>query len=417
MDEGGGTTHRRSTDLRARGWSRAGVTGEADELLGVLIDGRYEVLERVGAGAMGIVYRARHVHLEGFVAIKVVRAALSQLSGAVERFRREAQAASAIGDPRIAVVRDFGRLPDGRAYLVMEHVDGSGLDVHLAAGPFPWERAVSVARQLALGLASAHAAGIVHRDLKPENVLLVPRGDDDRVKIVDFGVAKLERAAAKITAAGQLVGTPQYMSPEQCAGADVDHRTDVSLARDDPLRDGHGRPAVRGRRHRRAAAAPAARDAEASVGALRDPAGARAGDPHLPRQGSRRPLRVDGRARAGAGAGGRRTGRGDRADGCRAGDAAPPRRTAGARPRRARDPRAHRGRGGARHLAADARERALAQRSPRPGAAAGPAGHPGRLDAGRGGRAGSRRRSPRPPSASRRIRRAPPCSPRASCSA
>lgn len=198
-----------------------------DPLLGRLVDDRYRMIRRLGAGGMGIVYEAKHEVLNTRLAIKVLRKEAAGDEEALERSRREAQAASAIGSEHIVDVRDFGRLEDGSTYVVMELIDGKDLFAIVRAAPIAWGRACRIGAQVCDALFAAHEQGIVHRDLKLENVLLTERrGEPDFVKIVDFGIAKVQ-GGAKITLAGRVMGTPEYMSPEQCAGRGVDHRTDI----------------------------------------------------------------------------------------------------------------------------------------------------------------------------------------------
>jgi TolB-like protein/predicted Ser/Thr protein kinase len=195
--------------------------------------GPFEVLEPLGAGGMGEVYRARDTRLGRIVAVKVLRPDVAADPNRVERFEREARAASALNHPNIVTIHDVG--VEGRtSYIAMEWVDGSPLRDLVAPGrPQPIPAVVSLGAQIAEGLAAAHAAGIVHRDLKPDNVMVTA---DGLAKILDFGLAKLVAAGDEAmsqlatesggTAAGVLLGTVGYMSPEQAAGRVVDHRSD-----------------------------------------------------------------------------------------------------------------------------------------------------------------------------------------------
>src|SRR6478735_5154852 len=202
---------------------------EADVAVGKELDGRYVVDAVLGKGGMGVVYEGRHTLIGKRVAIKVLRQELANDGAVTSRFLQEARAASAVGSPHIVDVTDFGSLPDGRPYLVMEHIDGESLAGTLAREKrLPEARILRIGKQIARALSAAHTAGIVHRDLKPDNVMLVARsGDADFVKIVDFGIAKMEAATTQITRHGSLFGTPSYMSPEQAMGGAVDGRTDV----------------------------------------------------------------------------------------------------------------------------------------------------------------------------------------------
>ncbi len=199
-----------------------------DPLIGQVLDGRYRVESVLGEGGMGLVYKAVHVTLRKPLAIKVLRPEVSKNEQIVARFRQEAQSASAIGNQHIIDISDFGELQDGSTYFVMEFLTGSALTVSLERGRFSSQRTIHVAKQLCRALGAAHEIGVVHRDMKPDNVQLIERGNDkDFVKVLDFGIAKVGGGQSKLTQAGQVFGTPHYMSPEQCAGTAVDHRTDI----------------------------------------------------------------------------------------------------------------------------------------------------------------------------------------------
>lgn len=201
----------------------------ADPLLGALIDGRYRIDRAIGEGGMGVVYQATHVALQKRFALKVLRGEMARDQEVVQRFVQEAQASSSIGHANIIDISDFGRLPDGTFYFVMEYLDGESLtDLIARSGGLTPQQAVPIIEQMASALSAAHESGIVHRDLKPDNVFLVRRGSArDFVKILDFGIAKVGGAASKLTRTGMIFGTPHYMSPEQAAGQAVDKRTDI----------------------------------------------------------------------------------------------------------------------------------------------------------------------------------------------
>jgi eukaryotic-like serine/threonine-protein kinase len=199
------------------------------DLVGQVIADRYHVLRKLGEGAMGQVYLAEHVKMGRECAVKVMHPALLNDADAVSRFNREASNASRIVHSNVATVFDFGETPDGITYLAMEYVDGGSVGALLRReGMLAVPRAVGLARQMADALAAAHDLGIVHRDLKPENVM-VTRGRSGResVKVVDFGIAKAAGQAQHVTQTGLVIGTPDYMSPEQLGGAEADARTDV----------------------------------------------------------------------------------------------------------------------------------------------------------------------------------------------
>ena len=202
-------------------------------LLGTVVAGRYFVRKLLGSGGMGAVYEAEHVQLKKRVALKVLHGHMSVKPEVQARFEREAVAAGRINHPGVAAATDFGRLPDGAFYLVLEYVDGSSLaDVLLDTPVLPPERAFRITVQICAALVAAHGQGIVHRDLKPDNVMLSGLGDEDFVKVLDFGIAKMQseepaEGQARLTRAGLVFGTPEYMSPEQARGSLVDHRTDL----------------------------------------------------------------------------------------------------------------------------------------------------------------------------------------------
>ncbi len=204
-----------------------------ENLIGIIVANRYLVHRLLGHGGMGSVYEAEHVQLKKRVALKVLHGHLSVKPEVQARFEREAVAAGRITHPGVAAAHDFGRLPDGSFYLVLEHVDGVSLARVLKESPaFDVERAFRIMVQICSALAAAHAQGVIHRDLKPDNVMLVSAGEDDVVKVLDFGIAKIQTGespseAQRLTQAGLVFGTPEYMSPEQARGAQVDHRTDL----------------------------------------------------------------------------------------------------------------------------------------------------------------------------------------------
>ncbi len=206
----------------------------SDPLLGSVLVGRYEILTLLGEGSMGAVYRGVEIGTRRPVAIKVLLPHLIAHDQMRARFDREASAAMRIRHPNCVRVFEYG-VDRGMAFLVMELLEGQDLFAELAArGRLSEERAVRIVIQIAGALGAAHAEGIVHRDLKPENVMLAVDAAGDRVKLLDFGIAKqidraidLDQDVDAITVAGSLIGTPAYMAPEQCQGTDVTALTDL----------------------------------------------------------------------------------------------------------------------------------------------------------------------------------------------
>ena len=201
-----------------------------DPLIGRVIADRYLVLARLGEGGMGRVYLAEHVKMTRQCAVKVMNPSLMHDSESLARFAREASSAARILHPNVAAVFDYGEA-DKIVYLVMEYVDGESLSAILARdGALDPRRAIDLARQIADGLSAAHELGIVHRDLKPDNVIVAhTRGGKETPKIVDFGIAKAlsDSAEDALTRSGLVIGTPEYMSPEQLLGDPVDARADI----------------------------------------------------------------------------------------------------------------------------------------------------------------------------------------------
>ncbi len=210
----------------------------SDPYVGRTLDGKFLIEKLLGVGGMGRVYRAQQLSLDKTVCVKVLRTGMMQDETLVRRFHREARAASRLNHPNSITVIDFGQAAeDGSLYIVMEYVPGKDLSKIIAGEhPIPEERLVHIMDQVLSALADAHAAGIVHRDLKPENIMVTDlRGTRDFVKVLDFGIAKLQEAEsqaadASLTQAGMVCGTPEYMSPEQARGETLDARSDIYAA-------------------------------------------------------------------------------------------------------------------------------------------------------------------------------------------
>jgi serine/threonine-protein kinase len=202
-----------------------------DRTVGRILGTRYRVLSRLGEGGMGTVYLCEHAVLGRRYAVKVLRPELAKDPELVERFRNEAIAASRIGGDHVVDVVDFGVETDGAIFYVMEALEGRSLGAILAEeGPFGVDRALGLLEQVCRALAAAHARRVVHRDVKPDNVFVVRRADGaECAKVIDFGISQVtpDDGHARLTRAGTIIGTPEYMAPEQAAGEPVDHRADV----------------------------------------------------------------------------------------------------------------------------------------------------------------------------------------------
>ncbi len=211
-------------------------TASQSPLVGSIIDNKVRLEAILGQGGMGAVYRGRHLLLERTVAVKLLRPEILTVEGSLERFFREARTAAATEHPNIVTVYDFGKLPDGGAYLILEFVEGKGLrTILMEQGALPPSLALPILREVCAAVEFAHRRNIIHRDLKPDNIMLKRHDDGSAtVKVLDFGLAKTVEEAetsSSITRTGELVGTPAYMSPEHCSGEDLDARSDLySLA-------------------------------------------------------------------------------------------------------------------------------------------------------------------------------------------
>lgn len=208
---------------------------QPDPLVGRVLAGRYRLIAKLGQGGMGAVYKGEHVKMNRLTAIKILAPELANNAEFVARFQREAETASHINHPNAVIIYDFGEAEDGLVYLAMEFLEGRPLSsIIRREGPLPLNRVARIIRQAAEALNAAHQIGIVHRDFKPDNVMICQRAGQELVKVLDFGIAKQIRVDPKheaLTQTGFVLGTPQYMSPEQVLGEQLDPRSDLySLA-------------------------------------------------------------------------------------------------------------------------------------------------------------------------------------------
>jgi serine/threonine-protein kinase len=212
------------------------TSSEEDPMIGRVIAGRYRLIEKLGQGGMGAVYKGQHVKINRLTAIKVLTSELVSNQEFIARFQREAEMASQIDHPNAVAIYDFGEAEDGLIYIAMEFVNGKPLSAILKKdGTLALDRVVRIAKQAAEALGAAHGLGIIHRDFKPDNIMICDKpGRPDWVEVVDFGIAKRavsDTQQTGLTQVGFVLGTPLYMSPEQVMGEDLDPRSDLySLA-------------------------------------------------------------------------------------------------------------------------------------------------------------------------------------------
>lgn len=209
----------------------SGGDEDEDVRIGEIMRG-YELLERLGGGSMGIVYRARHVEIGKLAAVKVLRPSLSNRREVVERFLQEARAASRIDSPHVVGITDFGETADGAPFFIMDLLEGQTLgELIRGRERLPFEELRPILAEVLRALSAAHARGVVHRDMKPDNIMLAETSHGVAVKVLDFGIAKVvdeeDGEHDKITRTGMIVGTAAYMSPEQAQSQPLDHRADL----------------------------------------------------------------------------------------------------------------------------------------------------------------------------------------------
>ncbi|MCC6994990.1 MAG: protein kinase [Deltaproteobacteria bacterium] len=207
---------------------------DVDPLVGSVLNGRYRIDGKLGEGGFGAVYKGVQLNMNREVALKVLHPDLKSDANVVARFMREAQASCGLRDAHTITTFDFDKTPDGTLYIAMELLKGHSIHAATRSGPLEWQRVVRILEQMCSSLGEAHGQGIVHRDIKPENIYLERRGaDNDFVKVLDFGIAKIMKGDsstggnAQLTAMGQTLGTLEYMSPEQLMGKPLDGRSDI----------------------------------------------------------------------------------------------------------------------------------------------------------------------------------------------
>ncbi|MBI4851899.1 MAG: protein kinase [Acidobacteria bacterium] len=205
-------------------------TKPTDSLVGTLFDGKYRIEEKIGQGGMAVVYRATHIFMERLVAIKFLRGDYLNKDVIIERFKQEARAAGRIQHPNAVAIIDFGVTSDNTFYLVMEYLEGATLRRYIRnEGPLPADDTINILSQVSDAIEAAHKVGVVHRDLKPDNIFLQIKDQTEIVKVLDFGIAKIIQSDPNtgLTGTGMVMGTPQYMSPEQCEGKAPTPATDI----------------------------------------------------------------------------------------------------------------------------------------------------------------------------------------------
>ncbi|MDX2020717.1 MAG: serine/threonine-protein kinase [Deltaproteobacteria bacterium] len=206
---------------------------QEESLVGKVVSDRYRIIKKLGEGGMGAVYLAEHVFIEKKVALKVLSPDFARKADLTARFLQEAKSASRIGHENVIDISDFGQSPEGLVYFAMEFLKGEDLGQAVrGGGAMPWRRAKPIVIQICKALGAAHAKGIIHRDMKPENVFLIEKeGRPDFVKLLDFGIAKVQTEGGeegpKLTRTGMIFGTPEYMAPEQAEGKVCDQRADL----------------------------------------------------------------------------------------------------------------------------------------------------------------------------------------------